>query len=235
MNGRMGPFPSTSKSNPVVSPSKRVPPELDDTRTLQSALHTRTKSRQSAASVSPVSPSELEMIDYLSLQTSCVSSDPVDFYLVLAKQLTKKKDFTRAFEYYSRALRILNKVAANSKKEQLKMSDVLFCIGRIHLELRDLPKALLVFDICYNIRRQLLDWDDERNAIVLQQQAYIYSSMGDSESTVQVLEELLGILCCVEYDIKILRETWLELARHQEILGLETEASSSREEASQLQ
>mmetsp|Transcript_19395 Transcript_19395/g.36638 ORF Transcript_19395/g.36638 Transcript_19395/m.36638 type:complete len:234 (+) Transcript_19395:62-763(+) len=232
MNVRMEPFPSASTTIPGRSP--RVSSASDDRKTLESVFQTKAIPVQTTATVSPRSSSAIEMIDYLSLQTRSVASNPVGFYLMLAEQFTNKNDLPMALEYYSQALRIVNRVAPKSKTEQLRMSDILFCIGRIHLNLRDMAKALVVFDICYNIRRRILDWDDKGNAIVLQQQAYIYSSVGDSESAVQVLEELLGILCCVEVDTKTLRETWLELARHQELLGMDVEATSSREEASQL-
>ena len=217
--------PSFSSESGSVC-STRVSPA----KSLQNSLQTRVIPVQTAAAVSP-SSSVAEMIDYV----SPVSSDSVDFFLMLAKRFTDKKDLPMALEYFSRALRMVNKVAAKSDTEQLLMSDVLYEIGCIHMNLKDLPKSLFVFDLCHSIRRQLLDWDDKRNAIVLQQQARIYSLVGDSDSAVHVLEELLGILCCAEDDRKSLRETWLELARHQEILGMEAEASSSREEAGQLQ
>ena len=192
---------------------------------------------QKSSATAIVSPNEKqEMIDYptLSLERTVVPSDSVEFFLVLAKKFTSKGMLPKALEFYARALRIVNKDAGTNEDDRLLVADILFEIGLIHLDLKDPLKALVVFDHCQNIRRQQLDWDDERNAMVLQEQARIYNVIGDSESAVKVLEELLGILCCKGKDARVLRASWLELARHQQLLGLYTEAASSREEAEQL-
>lgn len=223
-------MPTTAGSFPGCS--TRTSTVSEDKATLENLPQTAVVPMRVATIVSP-SSSKTEMID-LFPQERYVSSNQVAFFLELAKQFTIKKDLPMALEYYSRALRTVNKVAAKSETEQLLMSDVLFEIGRIHMKLKDPAKSLVVFDLCYGIRQQLLDWTDKKNAVVLQHQAHLCGLLGDSESAVQVLEELLGILCCVEEDAKTLRETWLELARHQEILGMDAEAISSREEASQL-
>ena len=190
-----------------------------------------------AVTISPSNSSKTEMVDYAELSPrvgSVVSSNQVDFFLTLAQNFVKKRLYSTALDYYSRALRIENKTAATNDTDRLLMADILFEIGHIHLKLQDLSRAIYTFDVCQSIRRQLLNWDDERNAAVLHQQARIYSMVGDSESAVRALEELLGILCCSGTNVHLLQETWLELARHQDKLGLHAEANSSRKEAKQL-
>ena len=69
-----------------------------------------------AATVSPETSSKSEMIDYAELSPSqaVVSSNPVQFYLVLARNYSKKNMLPAALEFYSRALRIENKAAPTS-------------------------------------------------------------------------------------------------------------------------
>lgn len=171
----------------------------------------------------------------ISPHESVVSSNQVEFFLRMAQNCAKKSLLSTALEYYSRALRIENRAAATSNKDRLLMADILFEIARIHLKQNDPFRSLYTLDLCQSIRRQLLKWDDERNAVVLHQQARIYTMVGDSESAVKALEELLGILCCSpDTNVHLLRQTWLELGRHQDKMGLHSEAESSRDEANQL-
>lgn len=164
----------------------------------------------------------------ISTQGSVDSSSHLDYLLMMAQTSASKR---RALEYYSKALRIVNKTASDT--DRLIMADILFEIGGIHLALDDPFRALTTFDLCQSIRRQLLQFDDERNATVLQQQVRIYNIIGDPESCIHSLSELIGILSSGK-DVQLLREVWLELSRQFDKLSMHAEADSSRDEANRL-
>ena len=206
-------------------------PDQDRDHTGDKATQMTTTSMQAPKPVT-ISPESRPMSEYPEVfaETSAVPSQKVDFFVTLAREYLKKGSLTSALDYFSRALRIQNKIAATSDQDKDRMAAILFDIAIIHLKMNDPLRALVTFDLC----QSLLRWDDERNAKILRQQANIYTTVGDSESAARVLEELLGILCSSTTNPEVLRETWLELAHHQEKLSMFQEAMSSREEASQL-
>jgi tetratricopeptide (TPR) repeat protein len=163
-----------------------------------------------------------------------VQADTTSFCVFLAQRYSEKGRGEQALTYYARALRLLNKKGLRTDNDRLLISDILSAIAQIHLEHMDPSKAIISLDLCLGIRRELLRWDDQRIATVLQQQASAYRIIGDSVSAVRVLEEMLGILYCAGASIPFIRQTLLELSKHQQVLGLEFEASSSREEAKRL-
>ena len=168
------------------------------------------------------------------LDQAAVSAGTVEAFVLMARKYSDRNRFEAALDCYSRALRIQNKMA-KSQAERLFLADLLFEIGTVHFQLRDAEKALAAYDLCRSIRHELLEWDDERNVLVLLEEARLFNVIGDSESGVRVLEELIGMLCCAKnHDDGLLRECWMELARHQEKLGLSGEAQSSRQEAGKL-
>ncbi len=168
------------------------------------------------------------------LDQAAVSAGTVEAFVLMARKYSDRNRFESALDCYSRALRIQNKMA-KSQADRLLLADLLFEIGTVHFQLRDAEKALAAYDLCRSIRHELLEWDDERNVLVLLEEARLFSVIGDSESGVGVLEELIGMLCCAKnHDDGLLRECWMELARHQEKLGLSGEAQSSRQEAGKL-
>lgn len=192
-----------------------------------------------SAKISPISsPNSSTMntdVPEYDMVSSAVPSNQLEFLLTMARSYSKKGLASMALTYYSRALRIVNKLAFNSQDERLLLSVILNEIGTIHLQRSDPYKALVAFDLCLDLRRQLLDWGDERIAEILRQHVRVYNSLGDSESAAAVLEELLAVLYCASNcREEILRETWMELGRHQERLGLHEEAKSSRDEANKL-
>ena len=227
----------SSESRFGIPRSATPPPTTHNCALRRIANRTSPALQHSVALTATISPeAKSEMIDYaeLSPRQEVVSTNPVELYLALARSYTNKNQLPVALDYYSLALRIENKAAPASIKDRLLMADILYEIGWIHMRLNDPVKALHTLDLCLGIRRDLLAWDDKRTATVLQRQASIYKVICDSESAVRVLEELLGILCCSTADSKTLQNTWLELARHQDALGLHSEARSSRAEANHL-
>lgn len=161
-------------------------------------------------------------------------ADTTSFCILLAQRYSQKGHGEEALAYYARALRLLNKKGLRIHNDRLLVSDILCAIAQIHLEHKDPSKAIISLDMCLGIRRELLPWDDQRIAAVLQLQASAYRVTGDSISAARVLEELLGILYCAGASIPFIRQTLLELSKHQQVLGMTFEASSSREDAKRL-
>jgi hypothetical protein len=159
----------------------------------------------------------------------------------MARKYVQHHLYSIALDYYSRALKLQHQQAASSKgddiTEQMLLVDILLEIGNVHVHVQDPMRALTSFDLCRSICQEALEWHDEKNTVVLLHQARLFTLMGDSENAVRVLEELIGILCCLTSKTDnggLLRECWLELAKHQDRLGMSLEALSSRQEAKML-
>jgi hypothetical protein len=175
--------------------------------------------------------------DEVSLQEAKVdTTESIEVFLRMARICAQRHLYSVALNYYSQALK-LQKKSASSKcdTERLLLADIVLEIGNIHIHVQDPMRALASFDLCRSIYHDILEWHDEKNANVLFQQARVFTLIGDSESAVCVLEELTGILCCIpKKNATLLRVCWLELARHQDRLGMSSEAESSRKEAKML-
>lgn len=163
----------------------------------------------------------------------CPETSLDDRFIVHARlghQVLSEGHVEDALGYYHFALQIKNQTIARSEPGiQAEYANILFNIGWIQASFPD--KSIQAYDACLDLRKRCYGPEHPAVQSALCALLSVYMSIGDHETSSQLLEEALAIEWVLDSTSTRLFAFWAELGRIKLGMGLVDDATSCFEEA----
>jgi tetratricopeptide (TPR) repeat protein len=121
----------------------------------------------------------------------------------------------------------------DTRETRETFADILFIIGSIHLMSKcpDAARSIQAFGLCLDFQCACHGWKHPSVVMILRKLAGVYASIGEAETSLNMLSEALAILLATGSESCELADTWIAMGRQLSLLGRAEDAKASFEES----